>query len=60
MFGGSGPVPDGSGSLPDTHDQTLRATRVRQITDIASAEVATAAEPESTIQLSANTATIRK
>ena len=33
---------------PDTHDQTLRATRVRKVLDTASAAVAAAAEPEST------------
>ena len=33
--------------VPDPHDQTLRATRVRKIPDSASAAVAAAAVPES-------------
>ena len=45
---------------PDLHDQTLRATRVRKIPATASAAVAAAAVPESTKQISANAAAIRK
>ena len=44
----------------DTHDRTLRATRVRTVIDIASAAVAAAAVPEHTKQISANTVAIRK
>ena len=46
--------------LQDPHDQSLRATRVRKVPDIASAAVAAAAVPENTNQLAANTAVIRK
>ena len=46
--------------LQDPHDQSLRATRVRKVPDIASAAVAAAAVPENTNQLAANTAMIRK
>ena len=46
--------------VPDPHDQTLRATRVRKIPDSASAAVAAAAVPESIKQISLNTAAIRK
>ena len=45
---------------PDPHDQTLRGTGIRKITDSASAAVVAAAVPESTKQISANTAAIRK
>ena len=45
---------------PVTNDQTLRATRVRKVPKTTSAAVAAAAEPESTKQLSVNTAAIRK
>ena len=44
----------------DTHDQTLRATRVRKFPDIASAAVAAAAEPESMKHLSSNKTSIFK
>ena len=44
----------------DTHDQTLRATRVRKVPDTASAAVAAAAVPEITKQISANNVAIRK
>ncbi|CAI5713866.1 unnamed protein product [Peronospora effusa] len=44
----------------DTHDQTLRATRVRKVPDTASAAVDAAAVPESTKHMSANTTAIRK
>ncbi|CAH0488122.1 unnamed protein product [Peronospora farinosa] len=44
----------------DTHDQTLRATRVRKVPYTASAAVAAAAVPESTRHISANTAAIRR
>ena len=43
----------------DTHDRTLRATRVRTVIDIASAAVAAAAVPEHTKQISANNVAIR-
>ena len=43
-----------------THDQTLRATRVRKVPDTASAAVAAAAVPEITKQISANNVAIRK
>ncbi|TDH73734.1 uncharacterized protein CCR75_003319 [Bremia lactucae] len=44
---------------PDTHDQTLRATRVRRIPDTVSAAVASAAVPEHTKQTAANTTAVR-
>ena len=44
----------------DSHDQTLRATRVSRFPDSASAAVSTAAVPEGTNQLAANTAAILK
>ncbi|CAI5703593.1 unnamed protein product [Peronospora effusa] len=42
----------------DTHDQTLRATRVRKVPDTAPAAVAATVVPESTKYISANTAAI--
>ena len=45
---------------PDPHNQTLRATRVRKITESASAEVAAAVVPESTKLLSTNKSAIRQ
>ncbi|TDH65707.1 hypothetical protein CCR75_002987 [Bremia lactucae] len=44
---------------PDTHDQTLRATRVLKIPETASAAVAAAAVLERTKQIAANTTAIR-
>ena len=44
----------------DPHDQTLRPTRVRKVPDSASAAVAATAMLETTNQLAANTAMIRK
>ena len=44
----------------DTHNRTLRATRVLKVPDTASAAVAAATGSESKKQISANTAVIRK
>ncbi|TDH72662.1 hypothetical protein CCR75_008473 [Bremia lactucae] len=44
---------------PDTHDQTLRATRVRKIPETVSSAVAAAAVAERTNQTAANTTAIR-
>ena len=41
------------GRAPDTHDQTLRATRMRKVSETAFAALATAAVLESTKQISA-------
>ena len=44
----------------DTHDRNVRAIRVRNVPDTASTAVAAAAVSESTKQISANIAVIRK
>ena len=60
MFGGSGSFPDGTRSRSRHSRPYFTRNPIAQIPDTALAAVVYAAAPESTKQISANTAAIRK